>query len=306
VQAFRGATFRPANEPIALERRVDLAKKLHELTGDRPKQHTTTALADVVRLRFGTLAEAVARVEAALRGFGLAAPAAVGQARELAQAVRTGDEEGVVLTALDRWSDLVAVDAAVAKLDLALTQNADELRHAIELTRQDAEEFGVENVGDLQRLRELLAADDLADQQPQIRALAQQLNAARGELREEAAARLDEQLRSAHERIAERYADVDPVVVAEASRQLENLAAAPSDGLSVRSLRERAELVPLRAASVERDLDAIAAKGEVAEVSAGAVVPEPITSAEELEAALTNLREAVAVHLAAERQVRLR
>lgn len=306
VQAFRGATFRPANEPIALERRVELARKLHELTGDRPKQHTTTALADLVRSRFGPLGDAVARVEAALRGFGLPAPAAVGQARELAQAVRAGDEEGVVLTALDRWSDLVAVDAAVAKLDVALTQNAAELRHAIDLARQDAEEFGAEKIGDLQRLRELLAADDLADQQPQIRALAQQLEAARRLLRDEAAGKLEEQLRSARERVTERYADLDAAVVAEASRQLEDLAAAPSDGLSVRSLRERAELVPLRAAAVERDLDAIAAKGEVAEVSAGAVVPEPITSAEELEAALANLREAVAVHLAAERQVRLR
>ncbi len=304
VQAFRGATFRPANEPIALERRVDLAKKLHELTGDRPKQHTTTALAEIVRFRFGSLAESVARVEAALRGFGLTAPATVAQARELAQAVRSGDEEGVVLTALDRWPDLVAVDAAVAKLDAALTENAVEVRQAIELARHDAEEFGPDRHDDVERLRELLAADDLADQQPQIRALTQRLDASRRELRRQAEARLDEKLQAARARVAERYAEVDQAVVAEAALQLEGLAAA-SDGLSLRSLRERLELVPVRAAAVERDLDAIAAKGEVAVVSAAAVVPEAITSPEELDAALENLREAVAVHLAAERQVRL-
>lgn len=306
VQAFRGATFRPANEPIALERRVDLAKKLHELTGDRPKQHTTAALAEIVGDRFGPLAEAVGRVEAALRAFGLAAPAAVAQARDLARAIRTGDDEGVVLTALDHWADLLAVDAAVEKLDTALNQNADDLRRAIELSRQDADEFGPDDGDDLERLRELLGADDLAEQQPQIRALADRLGAARRQRQQEAAAILDEHLRTARERVSERYPEVDPGVVTEASRQLEDLAATSTDGLSVRSLRERGELVAVRAAAVQRDLDAIVTRGEISEVSVAAVVPDPITSSDDLDAALTKVREEVESHLAAERQVRLR
>lgn len=306
VQAFRGATFRPANEPIALERRVNLARNLHELTGDRPKQHTTAALAEIVRLRFGPLAEVVGRVEAALRGFGLAAPAAVAQARELAGAIRTGEDEGVVLTALDRWSDLLAVDAALQKLDKALNESADALRLAIAIARQDADEFGSEDAKDLQRLRELLRAGDLADQQPQIRALADRLETVRGQRRQEAIVILNEHLRKARERVTERYREVDPGVVAEASRQLEDLAAASADRLSVRSLRERGELVAVRAVAVERDLDAIVTKGEISEVSVAAVVPDTITGPDDLDAALTKLREEVEIHLAAERQVRLR
>lgn len=306
VQAFRGATFRPANEPIALERRVDLAKKLHELTGDRPKQHTTTALAEIVRLRFGPLAEVVGRVEAALRAFGVAAPAAVAQARDLAGAIRTGDDEGVVLTVLDHWPDLLAVDAAVEKLDATMTQNADELRRAIELSREHADEFGPEDGEALERLRELLGADDLAEQQAQIRALADRLGAARKQRQQEAAAVLDERLQKARERVAERYPEVDPSVITEASRQLEDLSTGSTDGLSVRSLRERGELVAVRAAAVERDLDAIATKGEISEVFVAAVVPDPITSSDDLDAALAKVREEVESHLAAERQVRLR
>ena len=306
VQAFRGATFRPANEPIPLERRVDLAKWLHQLTGDRPKQHTTAALADILRHRFGSLAESVGRVDAALRAFGLPAPAAVTQARELARAIRTGDDEGVVLTALDNWADLVAVDAAVEKLDAALNQHADDLRRAIELSRQVVDEFGPDRAEDLERLRELLGADDLAEQQPQIRALADRLDATRRERHKDAVAILDEQLANARERISERYPDADPGVIAEASRQLEDLGAPVSDALSVRSLLERTELVPGRAAAVERDLDAIVTKAEIAEVSVATVVPDLITGPDELKSALTKVREEVENHLAAERQVRLR
>ncbi len=117
---------------------------------------------------------------------------------------------------------------------------------------------------------------------------------------------LDEQLQKAREHVTERYPEVDPGVITEASRQLEDLSAGSTDGLSVRSLRERGELVAVRAAAVERDLDAIATKGEISEVSVAAVVPDPITSSDDLDAALTKVREEVESHLAAERQVRLR
>jgi CheY-like chemotaxis protein len=155
-------------------------------------------------------------------------------------------------------------------------------------------------------LLDLLGADDLAGNIARIRSVTQRLKDARIAASEAATAALKAKLAEHRNELRMRYAEVTDAVLDEALRSLDELA--PSGEIAdsdPAQLAAKLEAVDARASKAARQLDEIVAQGKVAHLVINDLVTKPITTEEELDAALERIRDAAAVELANGKQVRL-
>ena len=305
---FRSAAFRPpADTDVPLELRVEIASRL-ELSGfERPSGMGTDALARALRTAFGALHEICVRVEAALGGAGIALPEVVRRTSAIVERLRGPDDTEVVTTAHATWADLVAGAEEIGRLDELVTLQLPALRAAAEEASRSDGGLPDEVVSERTELRELVASGNLAADFARIAAITSRLAAARETATKEAADQLSVVLEDARAELRGRAVGVEPAVLAEMLRPLEELM--PPSGptsLSADVLEARAALARRRSEVISRQLEEFQAGGHLAFIEVSDLVGEAVRDEDELDAALSRIREAAATELALGKQVRLR
>lgn len=303
-QAFRNAVFKPHEDTIGLDKRVDLGKKLASITGVKPATDVAS-LATAAREVFSPLGADASKVTNTMRGLGLPVPTAVEHVAAAVRDVAGGDDEVTVQTALGSWDDLVHGREVIAQLGTVIDNNLADLQLAKRVA--DSQPLGLDGqlIADHAELRDLLAAGDLAGKLGRIVAIAGSIQKAREQHLENARSTLADAVAAERTAISERYTQIDETVVNEALSELDKLVPPEGDGTSADVLEARCSAVPATAEKVRQRLDEVIARDRLATVRASDVVADLITSPEDLDAALERIRTRVEALLADGKQVRL-
>ena len=302
--AFRGASFRPHEEAVPVEQRVELAKRLTGVVGTRVNP-TTDELAATARAVFSPDGAAADTVRATLVGLGVPVPTAVTTVADAVRDLAAGDDDGAVLTALAVWDDLVAGRKAVAELATLIESHLDDLRAAQEVAATSGAGLPLDLAAQHAELRDLLDAGDLAGKLGRMMAIASAIAAHRvsrlAELRADLVARMDAE-RAA---IRARYPSVDPDVMAETLGRLDQLVPAEGEAVAVELLEARLDAVQKAAADVTHALDKVVAKERLATLPVAEIAPDLIRTTEDLKLVVERLEKRVAELLGDDKEVRL-
>ena len=301
---FRSASFRPASDTgPSVDERAAVAEWIGTLTGTPPGLALEEVAAGV-REVFEPLREPATRVESVLTGLGIPVPDAVTRTRSLLNQVLSTDDEMVVSTAHGNRSDLDAGRKAVIALAELVDRDLDLLRKSRQLLDAGIGHLPSEAQALHDDLAELVQAGHLADDLAQIRRLTTELEQLRSQAVEEARQAIRKDVDAAVGRLRARHAGIDDEVFKEATQTLESLAADTVDDLAVLTANRQAVVGAEQRAAVL--LDKLSTTRDIAYVQAAAVWPYPITSEEDLDAAMDRLRAAVAERLGDDAEVRFR
>lgn len=303
---FRSASFvPPVDDQVSLEVRADLAERLGQLIGTRPPV-ATDQLSSLVRSTFAPDVSIASRVSAGLRGLGLKVPESVTRASAVLERFNDASDAEVVTTTAQSWRDLTAGREALVALDAVVQQDLDTLRSAQAAVAAGDDGLSTDLAAERAELIDLLGAEELPVNVARIRAITERLNDSRQSAIESATADLKDKVAEKGREIRTQYAEVGEAVLEEALRPLDNLVPTGSsveEGLG--QLLAKAEAVEARAIRVTRQLDEIVAQGKVAHLVIHHLITKPLTTEEELDAALERVRDAAAAELANGKQVRL-
>jgi hypothetical protein len=307
ISDFRGSSFAPPTAGPDVETRVQLAANLGKLTGTKPAIDPA-GLAAALRQFFAADREACSKIAAGLMGADLPVPDSVTRLQNIVASFPQASDAGVITTAAGAWVDLVADHETVCKLVDTLDDDLPLVRAARAQTQAGGEGLESDAAAAVGELADLLATGNLLSHRGEIKQLTTKVQDARRHAATEAAAHITSRLDDARAAIRARFAEMDSGKVDEALRQLEQLAP-PDEATTVPlgDLRARAELVESRAASTARVLEELQAAGNLARIRVMDLVSEPITTEEELDAALDRIRQAALAELAPPdpKQVRL-
>ena len=303
-QAFRSAVFKPHEDTIGLEKRVDLAKKLTAITGTKSATDLA-ALAGVARGVFAPLQADASRVRDTLRGLGLVVPPAVEQVAKAVRDIVGIDDEVTVQTALANWDDLVAGRETVEQLSTVIDANLGDLQRAKRTVDAKSGLDDPQVLADHTELHDLLEAGDLPNKLGRIIALTGSIDAARTAFIEKCRAELAERVEHAQKVLAAKYPTLDQTIVTEALGQLELLIPGIGESSTPELLQARTESLGTTVDRVRQRLDEVVARDRLATVRASDVVSDLITTQEDLDAALERIRSQVESLLADGKQVRL-
>lgn len=295
LPGFRSATFVPQRE-VDPDMRARVARKLQELTGERPPI-AADQLAASVRRAFAPDRERVAAVVASLRALDLGVPELLSRAAHLIEGMERAPDDEVIKTADEAWSDLAEARAAVGRLQEALADEAlGLLREARDLVARRAGGLGAET--EIERLRELLADPlRLPENLGAVRSLVQEQRGAWSRAWEEAAADLRAAVDGALSSLRTRFAArVEPGTLEEALRPIADLlppeVADPASGPAPEVLRARLESLEPLADRVATTLEETSSQTEVVRVRVRDLYEGVVSSQEELEALLERIRRA--------------
>jgi hypothetical protein len=302
LPGFRTATFAPQRE-LDAETRARVARRLGELTGDRPPI-AADQLAARLRDYFKPAAETAGRVEATFRGLGVSVPEAVQRSREIAAGLaQAGDAEGIK-TCDETWADLVDGYQLAQRLEKQLDETAlKTLRAARDEAAGSPAGLNEQAQTAHAQLADLLRAADFADRLAELRTLVGTLQQERQAAWQAAAADLRDRAAKAAERVRSRdWPRLEKGTVEEALRPLLSLAPSPQataeTGPAVEVLQARLPAVATVAEQVERDLEALASRVEIVRARGRDLFDAVVTSEEELNALLERIRAAAQEALA--------
>lgn len=302
--AFRSASFRPHEDAVPVESRVDLAKRLTGLVGTKVNP-TTDELARTSRQLFADDGKAAEKVRATLNGLAIPVPAAVTTVGDAVRDLNAGDDDGTVLTALAGWDDLVESRPVVNDLLDLVDNHLDELRKAQEVAASTTTTLPDDLVAQHEELKDLLAAGDLAGKLGRINAITSAITEHRGnqlaELRAELVRRMDEE-RAA---LRARYPGVDPDTMAETLGQLEQLVPDKDAEVGAEVLEARLTAIHATAVQVAHALDTVVAQDRLATVPISEIAPDLIRTPDDLTLIVERLQKRVAELLGDEKEVRL-
>lgn len=302
--AFRGASFRPHEEAIPVEQRVELAKRLTGIVGTKVNA-TTDELAAQARAVFSPDGATADNVRATLLGLGIPVPTPVTTVADAVRDLTAGDDEGTVLTALGVWDDLVAGRTVVAELAALLANHLEELRAAQEIAATSDAGLPPELAAQHAELRDLLHAGDLAGKLGRITAITAAIGEHRDERLAELRAALATRTEAERHAIRARYPTVDPDVMAETLARLDQLVPTDGEEVPVELLEARLDAVQKAAADVAHALDKVVAKERLATVPVAEIAPDLIRTPEDLKLVVERLEKRVAELLGDDKEVRL-
>ncbi len=295
LPGFRSATFVPQRE-VDPEMRARVAKKVQELTGERPPI-TADQLAATIRRTFAPTWGAIETVQASLRALGLSVPDSLNRASELIGGMKRAPDDEVIKTADEAWADLAEARTAAAKLQEALDEQAlDLLREARELVNGGTDGLDADAEVRIERLRDLLADSlKLPENLGAVRALVQEHREVWRRAWEEAASDLRAAVQDALSSLRVRFAGrLEPTVLEEALRPIADLAppeaANPASGPPIEVLNARRQSLESLAEKVAADLEELLAQTEVVRVRVRDLYDGVVSSQEELEALLERIR----------------
>jgi hypothetical protein len=302
--AFRSASFRPHEDAVPPERRVELAKRLTALIGTKVNA-TSEELARTTRDAFGADGVAADKVRATLVGLGLAIPNAVATVGDVVRDLYTGDDDGVVLTALAVWDDLIAGRATVDDLLRLVESHLDELRLAQDVAASSVTGLPDDLVDQHHELRDLLGAGDLAGKLGRITAITSAITDYRQTRLVELRTQMRQRLEHEEAMLRARYPGVDSDAMAETLSRLAQLVPDENDAATAELLEARLAVVDATSADVAHALDVIVAKDRLATVPIHEIAPELIRTPDELNIVVERLQKRVAELLGDDKEVRL-
>jgi hypothetical protein len=302
--AFRGASFRPHDETVPAERRVELAKRLTTLLGEKVSS-TADELARAVREVFAPDGATAEKVRATLVGLGTPVPTAVATVADVARDLGAGDDDGTVLTALDKWDDLVAGRTVVTRLAALLDDHLGDLRAAQDIASAPPTGLPPDLVAQHTELRDLLAAGDLADKFGRITTITAAITGHRDARLAELRAQLVSELEAEEAALRARYPTIDADVMAETLASLEELVPAGDEEVGIDVLSARLDALPKAVAEVAHALDHVIARERLATVPIREVAPDLIRTPDDLDVVTERLKRRVTELLADDKEVRL-
>ncbi len=299
---FRAASFQPAQDTgPSLVVRGEVSEWLATITGEALGLDLRV-LADAARRTFAPLRHPTIEARSRLEGAGLAVPDAFTTMHELLARVLSDDDDLVVTTVHERQADLAAGRVDVPAVADLIDQQFEVLKaaqRAVRCTRDlthDARQQWSHGLEEL--LRRARYADDLA----QIKSLTATVEA---EAEAEARALNDQLIRAVEQAVSSlrsRYPSVDDDAFDDAVAPLRSLR-----GMSdLTTLRANGHAVVVISQRVADTLDALATTRQVRHVKVADVWGAAIVSADDLDVALTRLREAVLAALTDDTEVRFR
>ena len=303
---FRAASFvPPVDDEVSLDVRAELAERLGELLGTHPPV-ATDQLADLARATFSSDVQVASRVSAGLRGAGLPIPEPVTRTASILDRIENGIDAEVVTTTAQSWVDLSSGREVLRSLDTVLQRDLETLREAQQQVKAGDDGLSADLASERRELADLLDGDDLPGHIARIRSITERIGSERAAAADAAAEALRQKVEELRHGLRDRYSEIDEAVLEEALRPLVDLApgpgAPPADYGQLAAYLEAAEG---RATKTARQLDVILAQGQVAHIVVNDLVSKPITTEDELDAALERIRNAAVSELADGKQVRL-
>ncbi len=307
VQPFRSALVRPPNDTGPdLAVRSRLAERLTELTGSTCPV-ALDELAARARAAFGPQRQPVAEAVSFLNGAGITVPSAVEAARRVLAAC---DEDDAYLVAelAKQWDDLQAGIAVARPITDLIADDPTLFHRAREAASIPDAELPAEDRAARHELADLLAAGDLIEQLPKVRALVGTVTAAKDQHLIESqgdAATVLEKLRA--DLAAEAEGLDDEVVESALNARLAQLD--PSGATTVEQVLARRARFSEAVDLVRADLDAVRSAGRIVRLNVASILHEsghgPIRAVEELDEALDAVRARALEALAEDKEVRL-
>jgi hypothetical protein len=298
---FRAASFNPATEgAVSIEVRGAVAEWLGRLSGD-PVSLDVSEIARAGRSVFAPLRQPCTEARSTLRGAGLLVPDLLATLDELLSRLSSEDDEVVVQTLHDRRADLDHGRQQVAALAEVIASEITTLQKAARASSPSATD-DAQTVATRSDLRELLDRSRYAEDLAQIKSLTTQIEYAEQTAVDAAHADLDATVDGAIERLREAYPNIPDDAFDDAVAGVRGL----QDGTGLAILRANRQAVEGASTAAATALDGISTTRTVVQVRVSDVWSGPITSEDDLDAALARLREAVLSRLDAETEVRFR
>jgi hypothetical protein len=302
--AFRSASFRPHEETIPVEKRVELGKRLTALVGSKVNANTDE-LARTTRAQFADDGTAADKVRATLLGLGLPIPNAVATVADTVRDLQVGDDDGTVLTALAIWDDLVAGRSTVADLAVLVDNHLTELRAAQLVAASSPGALPGSLAGEHAELRDLLHAGDLAAKLGRIMAITSAITTHRSNRLSDLRAELRERIDNECFSLSARYPGVNADSMAEILARLAQLAPADTEHPAPELVEARLSAFESTAADVAHQLDILVAKDRLFTIRISEIAPDLIRTPPELAVVVERLQRRIAELLGDDKEVRL-
>ena len=306
VPAFRAASFRRQVIDLPLEVRTAVAERLLHLTGSRPPL-SPDALGQAVRQAFLPLDGPCQQVRTALQALGLPDSSAADRLSAILARLLTDSDIEAVRTAHDTWQDLSTGRTVVQRLNDVLAQDMKLLQAALSEVRVGHADLAPDDQASLATLGDILQAGDFADHLGEVRSITDRVQQARRQAAETERSLLVAAIDTERARLRADYGGrVDESLINEMLRPLEALV--PHEDATLppaRLLAADRAAAAATASQASRLLDEHLAAGQLVFINTRDLVPDAITSEDELQTALDRIRAAVIAALAEGKQVRL-
>lgn len=299
---FRAASFKPTEDTgPSLEIRSEVSEWLASVTGESTSLDLHE-LSEVGRREFGGLVQPCTEARSILAGGGLAVPDVLTTMNELLARVMSSDDELVVSTMHERRADLEAGREGVMGIAKVVSEEIGALRAA-----QMAVSAGYDLEDDAGRdwsneLSELLERARYGEDLAQIKSTTISIESASKAEEESLRAEVNSRVGEALEKLRSSYAKVDDDIFADVTGPLKSLA----EATELVVLRANRNAIEGAAQEASDKLDVLSTAKEVRRIRIGEVWSGPISSPDDLETALTRIREAVLAQLSDDTEVRFR
>jgi hypothetical protein len=299
---FRSASFRIADEgAIDIDKRAEVSEWLARISGE-PVSLDLHELADRGRHLFSPLRQPCTEARATLIGGGLAVPDVLTTMDELLGRVLSSDDELVVSTMHERATDLEGGRLAVDQIAKLVEVEMGTLRTAVDVVGVSANLTDVTASQSANELSELLKRARYQEDLAQIKSLTTKLEDRASAEVETLRVSINSESSQVISQLRSRYPNIGDVQFEEAAADLRALSG-PSDLQVLRANRNAIDSLQSRASDA---LDVLSTTREVRHVKASEIWSGPITSDDDLKAALARLREAVLAQLNDQTEVRFR
>ena len=301
LPAFRAAAFVPQRE-VDPDMRARVAKRLGEITGER-EPIATDQLAKRVRQVFRSNSEQLVHVVASLRALDVTIPEPIERVRRFIEFLKESTDEDLIKTCDEAWEDLRQGLQDVHRWHDALEEGTlSLLREARQIQERGVLGLGEDERERLAQLTDLLRGPYLLQNLGKIQQVVREQQGRYRNAWEDAREALRDGLDRAIADLRNRFSgSVDEAILSDALRPLQELAVpadASPDALSLDDLRHRVAILPDVVRRIEEQLIRAATTREVARLRVREIYSRPITTEEELEAALERLRQVIQNHLA--------
>ena len=299
---FRAASFRPAKESgPSLDVRANVSEWLSAVIGESASLDISN-LANQGRAAFEPLRQPCTKAKATLEGAGLAVPAVLTTMKKSLERLKSTDDRLVVETMHERQADLEEGRREIPQFAKLIDDHLETLRSALR-SRQLSKDLDTKAARIWAReLDELLGRARYVDDLAPIKTLVDKIEEAATQSVVSSKKKLIRIVSESTETLRNRYPTIDQETFIHAVRPLREL----QDTKDVKVLRANLDRVEGVVNRVTEILDISSTSRTVRHLRVADMWNAPIRTVDDLDSALTRLREAVLSQLGDDSEVRLR
>lgn len=298
---FRAATFRPADDSdISLEMRGEIAEWLGAITGELPPL-ASDHLAVVCRSTFEGLILPCSRIKSTLDGLDLVVPAVLMTMHELLDQLTSSDDKLVIETVHKHQADLEAGKIHIKKMVELIETDLGTLRMAIKVNvlGSDSEDDDVSRMK--HELSEILNRARYDEDIAQIKTLTYRISDAINRELESLRTSVEIAIAASMDDLRSNYPLIEDAVFVEHTKPLDEL----TKSNELRILQANSLALEGVVRRIDDMLAELSTTRNIRSVRISDIWKTPITSLEDLDSALTSIREAILNQLADDTEVRL-